>query len=117
MGNKSPYTRFGDTQYEKNIAKLRWYDLKYREEAYKDAMRRVDEVNHMHDASPHYICNVIDYAAACERAFKRGLVSDDDDAMLVFRYGERALDREEYDWMKGELAKQGIDMESTWSSK
>ena len=110
MGYKSPYMRFGDTRYEKNIAKLRRYDLKYREEAHKDAMLRVDEVDHMHDASLNYIANVIHYAADCEQAFKRGFISDDDDAMLVFRYGEIALDRDEYDWMKGELAQKGEEV-------
>ena len=117
MGYQSPYMRFGHTRYEKNIAKLRRYDLNIREEAYKDAMRIVDEVDQMHDASLHYIGNVLHYASCCEQAFKRGLISDDDDATLVIRYGEVALDREEYDWMKGEFAKQGIDVESPWSSK
>ena len=115
MGYKSPFIRFGDTRYEKNIVKLRRYDLKRREEAYKDAVETFNDL----DTEPHVswtlLWNVFDYVAACERALKRGSV--DDDAMLVFQYGKRALGREEYDWMKRELAKKGEDVEDPWSSK
>ena len=37
MGYKSPYMRFGNTRYEKDIAKLRQYDSHIREENYKNA--------------------------------------------------------------------------------
>ena len=110
MGYKSPYMRFGHTRYEKNIVKLRWRDLKYREEAYKDAVETLNEVIAEPDSSLHYIDNVARYVEGCEQAFKRGLISGDDDAMLIFRYGKETLGQDEYDWMKNELAKKGEEV-------
>ena len=117
MGYKSPYMRFGNTRYEKNIVKLRWYDLKHREEAYKYAVETLNEAIAESGVPWTYVENVWKYADGCKQALDRGLVGDDDDAMLVFRYGKEALDSDEYDWMKGEFAKQGIDVEYLWLSK
>ena len=59
MGYRSPYMRFGNTRYEKNIAKLRRYDLNIREEAYKDAVKTLNEVITEPDSSQNYIDNVV----------------------------------------------------------
>ena len=112
MGYQSPYMRFGNTRYEKDIARLRWYDYNLREDAYKDAERALEEVLAMPDASQNYIGNVARHAADCSR--RLGLFWDDD-AVLVARHGEAVLGHEEYDWLKGELAKKGEDVEDPQS--
>lgn len=117
MGYRSPYMRFGNTRYEKNIAKLRRYDLNIREEAYKDAVKTLNEVITEPDSSQNYIDNVAKYADACKRALARGPVLDDD-AELVARYALEVLGQDEYDWMKGELAQKGEEVkEYPWLIK
>ena len=116
MGYQSPYMRFGHTRYEKDIAKLRRYDLRYREETYKHAVEILKEALSMPDASPHYIGNVSQYATDCMDEFERGLTSDSDDAMLVSQFGVEALGQDEYDWMKDELAKKGEKVDDPWTS-
>ena len=115
MGYKSPYMRFGDTRYEKNIVKLRWRDLKYREEAYKDAVETLNEAIAESGVPWTYVENVWKYADACKQALDRGFVGGDDDAMLVLRYGFEMLGQDEYDWMKNELAKKGEEVNDQWT--
>ena len=116
MGYQSPYMRFGHTRYEKDIAKLRRYDLGYREETYKHAVEILKEVLAMPDASLHYIGNVSQYVTDCMDEFERGSTSDSDDAMLVRQFGVEALGQDEYDWMKDELAKKGEKADDPWAS-
>ncbi|MFA6690243.1 MAG: hypothetical protein WCS18_12295 [Sphaerochaetaceae bacterium] len=108
MGYKSPYMRFGNTRYEKDIAKLRRYDYNLRYEAYEDAEKTLDEVLTMPDASQNYIDNVARHATDC--ALKLGPFWDDD-AELVARHGKAMLGQEEYNWLKSEIAKKGEDVE------
>lgn len=113
MGYQSPYMRFGQTRYEKDIAKLRRHDSNLRMEAYENAEKTLEEVLAMPDASQNYIDNVARYAAECSQ--KLG-PSWDDDAMLVARHGKTVLGQDEYDWLKDELAKKGEDVEDLpWS--
>lgn len=113
MGYKSPYMRFGNTRYEKDIAKLREYDYKLRWEAYDDAERTLEEVLAMPDASQNYISNVARHAVDCSHRLGPFW---DGDSMLVARHALTVLGQEEYDWLKGELAKKGEDVEDpqTW---
>ena len=115
MGYQSPYMRFGNTRYEKDIAKLRWHDSNLRLKAYEDAEKALTEVLAMPDASQNYIDNVARYAVDCSQ--KLGLFWDDD-AMLVARHGKTVLGQDEYNWLKDELAKKGEDVEDlSWSIK
>ena len=115
MGYRSPYTRFGNTRYESDIARLRWHDSNLRSKAYEDAVRTLAEVLAMPDASQTYIDNVARHVADCSH--RLGAVMDDD-AVLVARHGEAVLGHEEYDWLKSELAKKGEDVEAlSWSIK
>ena len=115
MGYQSPYMRFGQTRYEKDIAKLRWHDSNLRMEAYENAEKALKEVLAMPDASQNYIDNVARHAADCSQ--KLGPFWDDD-ATLVARHGKTVLGQDEYDWLKDELAKKGEDVEDqSWSTK
>ena len=115
MGYQSPYMRFGQTRYEKDIAKLRRHDSNLRMEAYEDAQKALEEVLAMPDASQNYIDNVARHAADCSQ--KLGPFWDDD-ATLVARHGKTVLGQDEYDWLKDELAKKGEDVEDlSWSTK
>ena len=117
MGYRSPYMRFGNTRYEKNIARLRRYDFHLREKTYKEALNTLDEVYELPDPSDTYIDNVVQYVNHCGDQLRLGPVTDDD-AMLVARHGLDVLGRDEYDWMKLELAKKGEKVEEmTWSTK
>ena len=117
MGYRSPYMRFGNTRYEKNIARLRRYDLHLREKTYKEALNTLDEVYELPDPSDTYIDHVVQYVNHCGDQLRLGPVTDDD-AMLVARHGLDVLGRDEYDWMKLELAQKGEKVEEmTWSTK
>ena len=115
MGYQSPYTRFGRTRYEKDIAKLRWHDSNIRSKTYEDAVKALAEVLAMTDASQNYISRVSQYVASCSHEL--GPLAADD-AELVARHGLEVLGPQEYDWMKDELAKKGEDVEDlAWSTK
>ena len=117
MGYQSPYMRFGHTRYEKNIAKLRRYDFNLRVDTYTDALIALNEVYELPDPSDTYIDHVTQHVNHCGEQLRLGPVADDD-ATLVARHGFDVLGRDEYDWMKRELAKKGEKVEETaWSAK
>lgn len=116
MGYRSPYMRFGNTRYEKDITKLRRHDLKVREEERKIAVETLNEVIAEHGVPWTYVDNVWKYADGCAERLALGLVAADD-ADLVSRYAIEVLGQDEYDWMKAELAKKGEDVENPWSTK
>ena len=108
MGYKSPYMRFGNTRYEKDIAKLRQHDSHIREENYKNAEETLAAVLAETGLPQSYIENVWRYAEDCER--KLGPFWDDD-AVLVQKYAKHVLGPDEYYWLKSQLAKKGEEWE------
>lgn len=108
MGYQSPYMRFGNTRYEKDIAKLRRYDYNIRYENYKNAKETLDGVLAETGLPQSYIENVWRYAEDCEHKLVH---TKDDDATLVKRYAKHSLGDEEYYWLKSQLAKKGEEWE------